>query len=79
MTNLDMPQTLSARQIDWCRENIRSFSSAWFAVQNAEAHRRAVYRKLGLKPDPMPQRIYPRPSVAAAQQARLSADVLAPC
>lgn len=44
------PQALTERQIAWCRENIKSFSEAWQAVQNADAHRLEVYRKLGVEP-----------------------------
>ena len=44
------PQSLTERQITWCRKNIKSFSAAWQAAQNADEHRLKVYEKLGVKP-----------------------------
>jgi len=50
MRNLSTPHTLSDRQLAWCRQHIRSFADACDAVQKADAHRREVYAKLGVKP-----------------------------
>ena len=50
MHNLSTPRTLSDRQLAWCRQHIRSFADACDAVQKADAHRREVYEKLGVKP-----------------------------
>jgi hypothetical protein len=48
------PRTLSERQLAWCRQHIRSFADACDAVQKADAHRREVYEKLGVKPGTIP-------------------------
>jgi len=50
MSDLLTPHILTDRQLAWCRENIRSFSEAWQNVQNADAHRLEVYKKLGVTP-----------------------------
>jgi len=49
------PQILTERQIAWCRKNIKSFSDAWRAVQNADEHRLKVYEKLGIDPGGLPR------------------------
>jgi hypothetical protein len=47
MSESRRPQSLTERQITWCR---KSFSAAWQAAQNADEHRLKVYEKLGVKP-----------------------------
>jgi len=54
MSDLLAPHILTERQIAWCRQNIKSFSEAWQNVQNADAHRLEVYKKLGIKPGALP-------------------------
>jgi len=49
------PQILTERQITWCRANIKSFSDAWRAVQNAGEHRLKVYERLGIEPGKIPR------------------------
>lgn len=48
-------QPLTDRQIAWCREHINSFADAWQAVQKADAHRRKIYKDLGVDPSGLSQ------------------------
>jgi len=56
MSDFIHPQVLTDRQIAWCRRNIKSFSEAWQNVQNADAHRLEVYKRLGVEPGTVPPR-----------------------
>ena len=43
------PVTLTARQLAWCKQNIRAFGDAWRDVQKAEAPAAKVYERMGVE------------------------------
>ena len=54
------PESLTERQLAWCRKNIRAFTDAWRDVQAADAHKAKVYERMGVEPG----------KVAAQEQAQ---------